>query len=52
MTAQLHRLYHLGSTKLSRATLFRINEENLYQLYEDLFGRLLSGCQVSAPGHL
>lgn len=51
MTAQIHRLYHLGSTKLSRSTLARINEDKPYQLYEALFGRLLSRCQCVAPGH-
>lgn len=51
MTAQLHRLYHLGSTKLSRTTLSRINEDKPYGLYEALFSRLLSRCQGLAPGH-
>ncbi len=51
MTAQMHRLYHLGSTKLSRTTLSRINEDKPYQLYEALFGRLLSRCQATAPKH-
>ena len=51
MTAQLHRLYHLGSVKLSRTTLSRINEDKPYKLYEALFGRLLSRCQATAPGH-
>lgn len=51
MTAQAHRLYHLGSAKLSRTSLARINEDKPYQLYEALFGRLLSRCQASASGH-
>lgn len=51
MTAQIHRLYHLGSAKLSRTTLSRINEDKPYQLYEALFGRLLSRCQAAAPKH-
>ena len=51
MTAQLHRLYHLGSVILSRTTLARINEDKPYQLYEALFGRLLSRCQGVTPGH-
>ena len=49
MTAQMHRLYHLGSAKLSRSTLSRINEDKPYQLYEALFGRLLCRCQAVAP---
>ena len=51
ITAQLHRLYHLGAVKLSRSTLARINEAKPYQLYEALFGRLLSRCQGVTPGH-
>ena len=51
MTAQMHRLYHLGSAKLSRTTLSRINEDKPYQLYEALFGRLLSRCQSVSPKH-
>jgi len=51
MTVQLHRLYHLGSVMLSRTTLARINEDKPYQLYEALFGRLLSRCQGVTSGH-
>ena len=51
MSAQVHRLYHLGSVKLSRSNLSRINESKPYALYEALFGKLLSRCQAVAPGH-
>ena len=51
MSAQAHRLYHLGSAKLSRSNLSRINEDKPYTLYEALFGRLLNRCQSMAPGH-
>ena len=51
MTAQMHRLYHLGSAKLSRTTLSRINEDKPYRLYEALCGRLLARCQNVAPKH-
>lgn len=51
MSAQVHRLYHLGSTKLSRSNLSRINESKPYALYESLFGKLLSRCQTIAPNH-
>ena len=51
MTAQAHRLYHLGSAKLSRSNLARINEDKPYTLYEALFGNLLSRCQGRPPGH-
>ena len=51
VSAQEHRLYHLGSTKLSRANLSRINEDKPYELYEALFGKLLKRCQKQVPGH-
>ena len=51
MTAQAHRLYHLGSVKLSRSNLSRINEGKPCSLYEALFGKLLSRCQSAAPNH-
>ena len=50
-SAQAHRLYHLGSAKLSRSNLSRINESKPYTLYEALFGKLLSQCQRKAPAH-
>src|SRR5210317_774545 len=51
ISAQAHRLYHLGSGKPSRSNLSRINEDKPYALYEALFGKLLSRCQGMAPGH-
>ena len=51
ISAQAHRLYHLGSAKLSRSNLSRINEDKPYSLYEALFGKLLARCQRVAPGH-
>lgn len=51
MSAQAHRLYHLGCAKLSRSNLSRINENKPYELYEALFGKLLKRCQGVAPGH-
>ena len=51
MSAQAHRLYHLGSAKLTRSNLSRINEDKPYTLYEALFGKLLARCQGMAPGH-
>jgi putative transposase len=51
MSAQVHRLYHLGSASLSRSNLFRINESKPYSLYEALFGKLLTRCQAMAPRH-
>lgn len=51
ISSQAHRLYHLGSAKLSRSNLSRINEDKPYALYEALFGKLLSRCRGKAPGH-
>ncbi len=51
VSAQAHRLYHLGSAKLSRSNLSRINENKPYALYEALFEKLLGRCQGVVPGH-
>jgi hypothetical protein len=51
MSAQAHRLYHLGSAKLSKSNLSRMNEDKPHALYEALFGRLLASCQSKAPAH-
>jgi putative transposase len=51
VSAQTHRLYHLGSAKLSRSNLSRINENKPYALYEALFEKLLRRCQGVVPGH-
>ena len=34
ISSQTHRLYHLGSARLSRSNLSRINEDKPYALYE------------------
>ncbi|MBC8550017.1 MAG: IS4 family transposase [Candidatus Brocadiales bacterium] len=51
MSAQAHRLYHLGSAKLSRSNLSRINEDKPFELYEALFATLLKRCQGVTSGH-
>ena len=51
VSAQTHRLYHLGSAKLSRSNLSRINENKPCALYEALFEKLLKRCQGVVPGH-
>ena len=50
ISAQAHRLYHLGSIKLIRSTLSRINNKP-HKLCEALFGKLLSRCQGKVPSH-
>lgn len=51
VSAQAHRLYHLGSGRLTRSNLSRINESKPYELYEALFGTLLKRCQSKTTGH-
>jgi len=51
VSAQSHRLYHLGAKALSRSNLSRMNADKPHSLYEALFGRLLTRCQVTAPRH-
>lgn len=51
MSAQAHRLYHLGSIVLSKTTLARINQDKPYTLYEALFGKLLAQCTSLSPKH-
>ena len=47
VSAQQQRLYHLGSAKLSRSNLSRINEDKPHQLYEELFATLLNQTRES-----
>jgi putative transposase len=49
LSAQAHRLYHLGAPKISRSQLARINEQKPYTLYEALFSKLLKRCHSLAP---
>jgi len=51
ISAQTHRLYHLGSAKLTRSNLSRINESKPHQLYQALFSKLLKRCQSQTTGH-
>jgi hypothetical protein len=51
LSAQAHRLYHLGSSKLTRSNLSRMNESKPFELYEALFMKLLQRCQKLMPKH-
>jgi hypothetical protein len=51
LSAQTHRLYHLGGSKLSRTTLSRINEDKPFTLYQALFNKLLGRCLNQPRGH-
>jgi hypothetical protein len=49
LSAQRHKIYHLGIKAFSRATLARCNEKQPHTLYEELFKSLLARCQAMAP---
>lgn len=51
LSAQSHKLYHLGMGLISRSSLARVNEQQPCALYESLFFKLLGRCQQHAPGH-
>lgn len=51
LSAQAKKLYHLGTSVVSRSSLARVNEKQPYSLYEALFGKLLARCQGLAPRH-
>jgi len=51
LSAHTAKLYHLGSTIVSRSSLARVNEKQPYSLYEQLAGKLLGQCQAHAPRH-
>lgn len=51
LSAQAHKLYHIGATLVSRSSLARVNEQQPYALYEALFNKLLSRCNAMAPKH-
>src|SRR6185312_3917021 len=44
-------LSRLGCVVASRSTLSRVNNEQPYELYEELFSQLLASCQAMAPRH-
>ena len=51
LDAQISKLFHLGFTRVTRSSLARVNENQPHELYEALFGKLLTRCQTLAPGH-
>jgi putative transposase len=51
VSAQTSKLYHMGATTVSRSSLARVNAKQPHTLYESLFNKLLSRCQVQAPKH-
>ncbi len=51
LSRQSSKSYHLGMGEVSRSSLARVNKKQPYQLYEDLFYKLLSRCKQLAPRH-
>ena len=51
LKAQAGKLYHLGCGDVNRSSLARVNEQQPHELYEALFGKLLTRCQALAPKH-
>ena len=51
LSAQTHKLYHIGATLVSRSSLARVNEQQPHTLYETLFNKLLTRCTAMAPKH-
>lgn len=49
LNAQSTKLYHLGMKPVSRSTLARVNDEQPYELYRELFYRMLHRCRMAAP---
>ena len=51
LAAQGTRLYHLGARPVTRSSLARVNEDQPFTLYEELFGKLYARCRNLAPRH-
>lgn len=51
MDAQRTQLYHLGTDRIARSSLARLNQHQPCTLYEALFAQLYARCQGRAPRH-
>lgn len=51
LDSQTNLRYHLGSGKIKRTTLARINKQLSAQFYQTLFTKLYSRCQSHSPKH-
>ncbi len=49
--SQGKRIHHLGMRKTSGATLARVNEKQPYELYSNMFYKMLDKCSMVAPKH-
>jgi len=51
LNAQSASHYHLGTGRVTRSTLARVNEQQPSEFYEVLFGKLYAQCSSMAPRH-
>ena len=51
LESQQEKLYHLGTKRIARSTLARLNEEQPASLYQQLFTQLLQRCENSKTAH-
>ena len=51
LKAQSKKLYHIGFQLISRSSFSRINNEQSYQFYEELFYKLSARCQPLSNKH-
>lgn len=51
MKAQTHKMFHIGIRILSRSSFSRVNQEQPWQLYQELFYRLFNRCSTIASKH-
>lgn len=49
--AQARHWFHLGARPVTRSTLARLNQQQPWQMYEELFGWLYQRFQAFAPAH-
>ncbi len=51
VSSQSKKLYHLGASKVTKSTLARVNENQAYTLFEEIFNKLLTRCQGVGSKH-
>ena len=49
MKAKANKMYHLGATPIARSTLARVNEQQNYEVFKDLFFKLYEKMQRVMP---
>ncbi len=49
MKAKANKMYHLGATPIARSTLARVNEQQNYEVFKNLFFKLYEKMQKVMP---